>query len=272
MTPRSRRCFITHTEYMSITPREKACLSVSRRRPCPSEQGDPLESEQRDPLHQVFRSWNVGNAQIRTLLDRQREQILANCHAEIKEHEFQANYDLRSVQKLSETIESQQGELHRAQAEELQRRDQQLLHERFIAAKFSNMSSLHGLSTLHVPATSWVRKRVRAVFTGFITRRSMHGRWLALRTPVWRCRTPADFQCDKLDEIRSHSGDTETHSDASSFSSSSLFDETSPSDETSKQVMSSLCGFCRVGEVFVRAMASLSCDRATCCKCLSLIC
>ena len=33
MTPRSRRCFITHTEYMSITPSEKACLSVSCRRP-----------------------------------------------------------------------------------------------------------------------------------------------------------------------------------------------------------------------------------------------
>ena len=39
MTPRSRRCFITHTECMSITPSEKACLSVSRRRPCPKERG-----------------------------------------------------------------------------------------------------------------------------------------------------------------------------------------------------------------------------------------
>ena len=70
----------------------------------------------------------VGNAQIRTLLDRQKEQILAEFQAEIKKHEFQANYDRRSVQKLSEIIESQQEELHCAQAEELQRRDQQLLH------------------------------------------------------------------------------------------------------------------------------------------------
>ena len=49
---------------------------------------------------------------------------------EIKKHEFQADYDLRSVRKLGEIIESQQEELHCAQAEELQRRDPQLLHER----------------------------------------------------------------------------------------------------------------------------------------------
>ena len=65
-------------------------------------------------------------------MDRQKEQILAECQAEIKKHEFQADYDRRSVRKLSETIESQQDELHCAQAEELQRRDQQLLHERLL--------------------------------------------------------------------------------------------------------------------------------------------
>ena len=75
---------------------------------------------------------NVENAQIRILLDRQKEQILSECQAEIKKHEFQANCDRRSVQKLSEIIESQQEELHCAQAEELQRRDQQLLHERLL--------------------------------------------------------------------------------------------------------------------------------------------
>ena len=46
-------------------------------------------------------------AQISTLLYRQRDQILADCQAEIKRHEFQAKYDRRSIQKLSETIESQ---------------------------------------------------------------------------------------------------------------------------------------------------------------------
>ena len=75
---------------------------------------------------------NVANAQIRTLLDRQKEQILAECLAEIKKHEFQADYDRRSVRKSGEIIKSQQEELHCTQAEELQRRDQQLLHERLL--------------------------------------------------------------------------------------------------------------------------------------------
>ena len=57
------------------------------------------------------------------------EQILADCQAEIRKHEFQADHDRRSIQKLSETIESQQEELHRAQAEERRRQDHQLLHE-----------------------------------------------------------------------------------------------------------------------------------------------
>ena len=59
-------------------------------------------------------------------------KILADCHAEIKKHEVQANYDRRSVEILSEIIESQQEELLRAQAEELQRRDQQLLHSQLL--------------------------------------------------------------------------------------------------------------------------------------------
>ena len=41
---------------------------------------------------------NVEHAQTRTLLGRQKEQVLAECQAEIKKHEFQANYDRRSVQ------------------------------------------------------------------------------------------------------------------------------------------------------------------------------
>ena len=54
---------------------------------------------------------NSENEQIRTLLDRQSEQILADRQAETRKHEFQADYDRRSRQKLSETIESQQEEL-----------------------------------------------------------------------------------------------------------------------------------------------------------------
>ena len=64
--------------------------------------------------------------------DRQKEQILAECQARTNRPEFQAAYDRRSLLKLSEIVDSQQEELHCAQAEELQRRDQQLLHERLL--------------------------------------------------------------------------------------------------------------------------------------------
>ena len=72
--------------------------------------------------------------QIRILLERQRAQILAECQAEIRKHEFQADYDRRRIQKLNEMIESQKREIYRAhQGDERLRRDQQLLHEQKLA-------------------------------------------------------------------------------------------------------------------------------------------
>ena len=109
-----------HTENMSITPSEKASLLVSRRRQCPMS----MSERTGQPVVETGQEINLEHAQIRTLLGRQREQILADCQAEIKKHEFQADYDRRSVRKLGEIIESQQEELHCAQTEELQRRDQ----------------------------------------------------------------------------------------------------------------------------------------------------
>ena len=47
------------------------------------------------------------NEKIRILLERQEEQILADCGAEIQKHEFQADDDRRSVQKLHSIIEPQ---------------------------------------------------------------------------------------------------------------------------------------------------------------------
>ena len=71
--------------------------------------------------------------QIRILLERQREQILADCHAEVRKHEFQADYDRRSIQKLNETIESQKEDIYRAhQGDERLRQDHQLLHEQLL--------------------------------------------------------------------------------------------------------------------------------------------
>ena len=73
------------------------------------------------------------NEQIRILLERQTEQILADCGSEIQKHEFQADYDRRSIQKLNGVIGSQRDEINRALAGDEQfRRDQQLLHEQFL--------------------------------------------------------------------------------------------------------------------------------------------
>ena len=121
MTLHSRVCFAKLTEYIAITLYEKTCLSVCRRQ-CPTERCDPLEIERGDLL-----SKECQEAQIRTLLDKQKEQILAECQARINKHEFQAAYDRRSLLKLGAIVESQQEELHCARAEEVQQRDQQLL-------------------------------------------------------------------------------------------------------------------------------------------------
>ena len=72
-------------------------------------------------------------AQIRTLLDKQKEQILAESKARINRHDFQAAYDTRNFflkKKSGEIVESQQEELHFARVEEVQQRDQQLLQGR----------------------------------------------------------------------------------------------------------------------------------------------
>ena len=71
--------------------------------------------------------------QIRILLELQREQIPADCRAEIQKHEFQADCDRRSIQKLNGVIESQRGEIYRAlQGDEQHRRDQRLLHAQLL--------------------------------------------------------------------------------------------------------------------------------------------
>ena len=62
-----------------------------------------------------------------------KKQILADCRTEIQKHEFQADNDRRKIQKLNEVIESQRGEICRAQqGDEQHRRDQQLLHEQLL--------------------------------------------------------------------------------------------------------------------------------------------
>ena len=81
--------------------------------------------------HEIQRQ-NSESEQSRTLLARQREQILSDCQAEIRKHEFQADYDRRSIQKLNGTFESQKEEIHCAQRDERLRQDHQVLHEQLL--------------------------------------------------------------------------------------------------------------------------------------------
>ena len=76
-------------------------LSVGQSSSSVSERTErPVVERTGRPVVERGQEQNVVNAQITTHLDRQREQILADCQAEIKRHEFQADYDRRSVRKI----------------------------------------------------------------------------------------------------------------------------------------------------------------------------
>ena len=126
MLPEAHRVHVYHSQREGLSVGQSLLSSVSERT------GRSVGERTRRLVGPIGQELNVANAQIRTLLDRKKEQILAECQAEINRHEFQADYDRRSVRKLGEILESQQEELHCAQAEELERRDQQLPHERLL--------------------------------------------------------------------------------------------------------------------------------------------
>ena len=94
------------------------------------------------------------NEQIRILFERQKQQILADCRAEVQKYEFQAVYDRRSIQKLNGIIiESQRSEIDHAHARDEQlRRDQQLLHEQLLEQnrdlREAHMKSLNEMEEL----------------------------------------------------------------------------------------------------------------------------
>ena len=107
------------------------------------------------------------NEQIRILLERQRQQILADCGAEIQKDEFQADYERRSIQKLNGVIESQRGEFYRAlQGDEQHRRDQQqLIHEQLLkrnrdlreAHEKSDFKALH---SIQIRGENWSKIKI----------------------------------------------------------------------------------------------------------------
>ena len=90
-----------HREHVYHSQREG--LSVGQSSSSVSERtGRSVGEPTGRPVRPSGQELNVANAQIRTLLDRQKEQILAECQAEIKKHEFQADYDRRSVRKFGQ--------------------------------------------------------------------------------------------------------------------------------------------------------------------------
>ena len=131
MTLHSRVCLAKLTEYMSITLNEKTCLSVCRRRQCPTERGNFLGTQRGDPLSKVARKHRFGLCST-----NQKEQILAECQARINRHEFQAACDRRSLLKLVAIVESQQEELHCARAEKSSTTRSRASSGTIIAAKF----------------------------------------------------------------------------------------------------------------------------------------
>ena len=135
MTPHSRMCFTKLTKYIAITLNEKTCLSVCRRQ-CPTERGDLLGTERGDLLSKVTRKHRLG-----LCLISKKSKFLPSARQELNRHEFQAAYDRRSLLNLGEIVDSQQEKFHCARAEELQRRDQQLLHERLLQQKLGITSS-----------------------------------------------------------------------------------------------------------------------------------
>ena len=93
------------------------------------------------PVHELSScrqkpSREMENETIRILLERQKEQILADFRFDSQKHEFQADSERRSIQELNGIVEPQRKEIdHTLAADEQLRRDQLLLHEQLSEQK-----------------------------------------------------------------------------------------------------------------------------------------
>ena len=79
------------TEYIAITLNEKTCLSVCRRRQCPTEKERPVGDTAGRPVGDTAgrpAEQSSQDAQSGTLLDKQKERILAECQAVINRQKF----------------------------------------------------------------------------------------------------------------------------------------------------------------------------------------
>ena len=120
---------------------------------CGRDKTNPLKMQQKTATNILISnvrenpSHSSESEQIRILLERQREQILADCQAEVRNHEV-PDYD-RSIQKLNEMIEFKEEICRAHQGDERLRRDQQLLHEQLLEQNLDlrevHVKSLNGL-------------------------------------------------------------------------------------------------------------------------------
>ena len=80
---------------------------------------------------------------IRILLERQKEQILAEVRSEIQQHEFQADSDRRSIQELNGILESQRREIDHTIASDEQLRRDQLLRQDQLSEQNRDLREAH---------------------------------------------------------------------------------------------------------------------------------
>ena len=105
--PASRRQ-VYHSPDESLLANQSSSVGHRTGRPVVKQFVSQISNVGEQPRH------SSENEQIRILLGRQKEQNLAVYRAEIQRHEFHADCDRRSIQKLNEGVESQRGEIYRA--------------------------------------------------------------------------------------------------------------------------------------------------------------
>ena len=115
--------------------------------------GRPVYEPSSDLSHERKSSRDSENERIRILLERQKEEILAEVRSEIQKHELQAESDKRSIQELAGIIDSQRMEIdHTITWCEQSRRDQLLLQEELPEQnrdlRESRIKSLHEMEEL----------------------------------------------------------------------------------------------------------------------------
>ena len=122
-----------HRAHACHSLREDLSVSLSSSSSMSDRTGRPVGDGTVRPVEQRNQE-----AQIRTLLDKQKEQILAECQARINRHEFQAAYDRRSLLKLGEIVDSQQEEISSRSSRRSSTTRSTASSRTIIASKFGN--------------------------------------------------------------------------------------------------------------------------------------